>query len=623
MMIYSQGNLEPEMPDPPSRSPSPELPPNFTPKPPVESTNFPAASNIISLLTRMSGGVSLRDLIVVPAATWDRNNTMWEHKMAQLRRKHRKDLAEKEIELRKKYDEQYSDARYREMLLSKEMKEMEFAQGVAGGEVLGKTWKEHKAAKKEMEKTYTEKLQENEKKLSESQSTIEKLRRELAEKEAAIEALQNAIGRRTDQVPTEETPQANPNILANLGPAITSAQQAFFQQPAQVSLAALQYALGQQQQQQQLADQSMALVRAGPFGGENNPGITGNQFSTPPAAGASFRAPSSIVPVFDSVSGPNVNPLHPAHQDQPHSQRAENRQDQGLGRRNDPRNSRGGNRNLNTNGHTRNDNHGGRRGGRNVTWDDKQRPTNPHLQVPHISGNHPGNHLGNRLERRPSFHLDVRPEIIHRERGLEGRSGNHVSSRSYHNEPRLKTNTSVDPLSNTIEGVSGQDAFFPTPAPPTVSSWNSPFATPQNRSIATKGPSQFALAPPPLLHSPSQSNIGSKMLHPNPSPDTKPTTPFGGFISPFGVAAGSPWSKPANDVSDTAMQGVDPEETKYSPGTLNTPNRQKTSGLPFVNANGSGGQKRPHSISPPSRRVAPRATQPQQEGEGKSPQSRN
>lgn len=209
MMIYSQGNLEPIQPEPPSRSPSPDLPSNFVPKPPVESTTFPAASNITTLLSRVSGGVSLRDLIIVPAATWDRNNTMWEHKTAQLRKKHRKALAEKEVELRRKYDEQYSDARYREMVLAKEMKEMDFTQNVANGEILGKTWKEHKAAKKNMENTYTEKLKEAEKKLGESKETAEELRKKLAEKETAIEALQDAISRRSsaEEVQQPQQPQ--------------------------------------------------------------------------------------------------------------------------------------------------------------------------------------------------------------------------------------------------------------------------------------------------------------------------------------------------------------------------------------------------------------------------------
>lgn len=207
MMIYSQGNLEPVQPEPPSRSPSPDLPANFVPKPPVESTTFPAASNITTLLSRISGGVPLRDLIIVPAATWDRNNTMWEHKTAQLRRKNKKDLAEKEVELRRKYDEQYSDARYRELVLAKEMKEMDFTQNVANGEILGKTWKEHKAAKKDMEKTYTEKLKEAEKGLAESKDTIEELRKTLAEKETAIGALQDAIARRSDRSSAEEAQQ--------------------------------------------------------------------------------------------------------------------------------------------------------------------------------------------------------------------------------------------------------------------------------------------------------------------------------------------------------------------------------------------------------------------------------
>lgn len=291
MMIYSQGNLEPPQPDPPSRSPSPDLPPNFVPKAPVESSNFPAANNIISLLNRMSGGASLRDLIVVPAATWDRNNTMWEHRMAQLRRKHRKDWAEKEVELRRKYDELYSDARYREMLLAKEMKEMDFARAVSAGEVLGKTWKEHKAAKKDMEKTYAEKIMEVEKKLATSERTVGELRKALAEKETAIDALQNAIGRQAppekpqpQQQPQQQQPIQQyqplenhqyqiPQLSSNMmGPSHSPAPQGYFPP----SLQDFQHALQQYQQPPQVVDHSMAIVRAGAFG--DNPATPVNPF---------------------------------------------------------------------------------------------------------------------------------------------------------------------------------------------------------------------------------------------------------------------------------------------------------------------------------------------------------
>lgn len=338
MMIYSQGNLEPPQPEPPSRSPSPDLPPNFVPKPPVESSNFPAANNIISLLNRMSGGASLRDLIVVPAATWDRNNTMWEHKMAQLRKKHRKDWAEKEVELRRKYDEQYSDARYREMLLAKEMKEMDFARAVSGGEVLGKTWKEHKAAKRDMEKTYTERIQEIEKKLAASECTVGELRKALAEKETAIDALQNAIGRQTPpekpqppqqpqqlqpiqqyqqlENPQYQIPQMNSNMVVAQGPSHAPAPHGFFPP----SLQDFQHALQQYQQQPpQVVDHSMAIVRAGAFG-DNSATI--------------------------------VNPFI-RHQDSQYSQPVENRQrDHGGSRGHDLRNSQGNDRYQNTTNHT-------------------------------------------------------------------------------------------------------------------------------------------------------------------------------------------------------------------------------------------------------------------------------
>lgn len=585
MIIYSQGNLEPAQPEPPSRSPSPDLPPNFVPKPPVESSNFPAANNIISLLNRMSGGASLRDLIVVPAATWDRNNTMWEHKMAQLRKKHRKEWGEKEVELRRKYDEQYSDARYREMLLAKEMKEMEFAQGVASGEIFGKTWKEHKAAKKDMEKTYTEKLQETEMKLAESESTVKELRKTLAEKETAIEALQNAIGRRADRISAEETkqpqqpqqfqqpqtpqyqqpqipqfqqlqtpqyqmPQLNPSTVVVQGLGHPPTPQAFFHQPPP-SIQELQYTLQQQQYQQQpqVEDQSMAMVRAGTF--RNTSGIVGHtSLGGSPAVGGCFGIPSHS---FGSISGVNTSPSRPGHQGGQHI--GNRQQDQGGNRDNVFRNSQGNDRYRGSGEHTLSDS--------------------------------------------------------------QGRSGLHG--------PR--DNPSANPPGVVVGNPSDQQASYLAPELPTVALWNNAFSTPQNKSIATK---ESSLVPPP-------------------PPNTKSTTPrpTSGLKGPFGSQSQAvvPYPISFGQISDNspsafeALRGsierpngattksvpfrvsvqektLDIVMQEADPGAIGV-TKARGGRKPSVRRTdeGSRSRKRRHSASPPSRRVSSRLKKPQQEDE--------
>lgn len=587
MMIFSHGNQEPMRPEPPSRSPSPELPPNFVPKPPVESSSFPAASNIISLLTRMSGGVSLTDLIIVPAATWDRNNTMWEHKMAQLRKKHRKDWAEKEIELRRKYDELYSDARYRELLVSKELKELEFAQGVASGGVLGKTWREHKAAKQDLEKMYTEKLKESEKELAESKSTIEELRNALAKKETAIEALQNALGRREESV-TVELPQQlqqavqppqpqqplqhqqfqhaqpfqqfqnvphpqqmNTNATVNPAQTLIQAQGIFRQQsvPMQPPPPIYQYPMqpqGQQQQQQhyQETGQSMALVRANPF--TSNPGIS--QFSAPSVPGSFGSAPVGFA-AFNATSKPNM----PSRQDQPYGQPAgHHQQNQGGNHPNDLRNSQGFDRRPRTNERSHDSHHRG----------SEYRGSQHSADI----RNHDPRHNGD------GYVVDVRPDII----VPEIRPDNANPSYDHHSRPKSREST----FTNTV-GTAENNTSNTYLAPPEIASWVQPFRTPEGRSVATR----------PLP--PTQPQIAPTTARPS-SFTTSTPAPTTGLKGPFGAQNQA-----------TAFSGPSFQSAQQPPSILSTINQsQRPSETPkTVSFEQESSRKRLHSKSPKSRRV--------------------
>jgi hypothetical protein len=190
-MIRTYGDRE-IIPSPEPRSPSPEIPPNFVPEAPKDSSHFPACNNIHNLIHRLSG-VRAEDALIIPAHTWDRNNDHWEHKCAVLRRKHKKEMSEIELQISKKYDEKYSDAKYRQLVLEKEVREMEFARTDDTVGVLGKTYKDHLTTKKLLEEKYVKKIEELEKGLSESQERVKALEKVIAEKDASINALKDAI----------------------------------------------------------------------------------------------------------------------------------------------------------------------------------------------------------------------------------------------------------------------------------------------------------------------------------------------------------------------------------------------------------------------------------------------
>jgi len=193
-----------EPPSRDSRSPTPELPANFVPKPPLDASQFPAASTILNLMERMAGGNSIRDLIMVPATTWDHNNSHWEFRLAQLKKQHRKDWAKKEVELRRKYDEEFSDARYRQMLVEKEMKELEFMKTASNQTVYGKTWDEHKAEKQRVEESSKAVMEAALRRAEEYEALAEELKKQVDEKEAVIKALQSAITGRAENHPPQQ-----------------------------------------------------------------------------------------------------------------------------------------------------------------------------------------------------------------------------------------------------------------------------------------------------------------------------------------------------------------------------------------------------------------------------------
>lgn len=564
MMIYSQGNLEPLQPEPPSRSPSPDLPPNFIPKPPVESTSFPAANNIISLLTRMSGGSPLRELIIVPAATWDRNNKMWEHKMALLRKKNRKDWAEKEVELRRKYDELYSDARYREMLLAKEMKEMDFARGVASGEVLGKTWKEHKAAKKHMEKTFTEKLQEAEKKLAASECIIEELRKTLAEKDTAIDALQNAIGRRADQTtpeqlqqqqllqqqqqlqpiqqfqqpqnPQYQMPQLNPNMMV---PNHSPVPQGFFQPSPQD----LQYALQQQYQQQssQAVDQSMAMVRSGTFG---------------------------------NSSGANVNTF-PRHQDSQYGQPTNNhQQDQGGSRGNDFRNSQGNDRYQGASEHPPNDNQGRSRqnGPENSNFANS---TGAVAEYRSYTSEPPTVALWNNM-----FYTPQNRSIATKELPLRPASPPHLLPPTPPPPPPLPL---PPPLQLSVESTTPSPSPFISVGPGPTFGFRGPFA-PQRQAVAS-----IPAAPTPTVSTPFRRAAGN------------PHSAFATIRDPKDLKVVA--AKAAPFRTSTLEKSPEIREREVSPAAIevypSVPKVSRTNKTPRRRTIDLGSQKRRYSASPP------------------------
>lgn len=208
-----QGEPSKQPPSRHSRSPSPELPPNFVPKPPHDASQFPAASTVVALMERMAGGNNIRDLIMIPATTWDRNNSHWELRLTQLKKQHKKDWAKREVELRRKYDEEFSDARYRQMLLEKEMKEIDFMKSASNETIFGKTWGEHKANKRRIQEDSKAALEAAEKQAIEDGALIKTLEQKLVEKDAAIEALKSALGGRPE--PQVQTYQQGQQVMVN------------------------------------------------------------------------------------------------------------------------------------------------------------------------------------------------------------------------------------------------------------------------------------------------------------------------------------------------------------------------------------------------------------------------
>lgn len=227
-MIRAYGDRE-ILPEPEPRSPSPEIPPNFVPEAPKDSSHFPACNNIHNLIQRLSG-VSAEESLIVPARTWDRNNEHWEHKFTVLRRKHKKEMSEKELELSRKYDEKYSDAKYKQLLLEKEIREMEFARTDDPVGVLGKTYKDHLTTKRLLEEKYVKKIEELEKSLFESQEHVKAQEKVIAEKNASIAALNHAIAWGNEQrvhYGNQSPQQSKQNIRPNQEPQQALSQQGF------------------------------------------------------------------------------------------------------------------------------------------------------------------------------------------------------------------------------------------------------------------------------------------------------------------------------------------------------------------------------------------------------------
>ncbi|RPA92207.1 hypothetical protein L873DRAFT_1794382 [Choiromyces venosus 120613-1] len=236
---YSQqpeARVEPPSRD--SRSPSPDIPPNFVPKAPPDASQFPAASTILNLMERMAGENNIRDLIIVPAASWDRNNSHWEFKLGLLKKQHKKDWAKKEVELRKKYDEEFSDARYRQMLVEKDMRELEFMKNASNQIIFGKTWEEHKAEKQRVEEASKAATEAAKRRAEEYEALIDDLKKKVEEKEAVIKALQSAITGRADNYPPQQQ----------------------FGNQGEVSMSSQQFMYAQAQAQAQAQGPSRALV---------------------------------------------------------------------------------------------------------------------------------------------------------------------------------------------------------------------------------------------------------------------------------------------------------------------------------------------------------------------------
>lgn len=369
----------------------------------------------------------------------------------------------------------------------------------------------------------------------------------------------------------------------------------------------------------------MALVRAGAFVNTNNPGA-----SMHPA----FATPSTIAPAFNTVPGPNLNPFRRDDQNQQHDKRVENRQqDQSRNHRDDPRGSQGNDRHRKANERSRGNNprrdkhsdHGG--SGKGYASQTERNHTSSHLQVPtqdraSSSRGHSGNRSGDRHDTNPGFRLDVRPDIISLDHSSGSNSGNY---------PR--TGSEPTDLHKNVVGNTASKYVYPSEHP-TTASWNNTFLTPQDGNVATRGSSVPSQLPP--------INIESAVSR-GPVPTSGLKGPFGAqsqvTVSSFGAVAGSssglgiannsPWKRDsdkaipfrvnAQEISPGRItQEADPGSTGTGSGILKTSNSLKPSGLRTVSF--EGGQKRSHSVSPPSRRVSLRVSKSQHEDEEQSVQ---
>ncbi|KAI5839185.1 hypothetical protein DFP73DRAFT_561790 [Morchella snyderi] len=287
-MIRTFGDREIN-PTPEPRSPSPEIPPNFVPEAPKDSSHFPACNNIHNLIHRLSG-VSAEESLIIPARTWDRNNDHWEHKFAVLRRKHKKDLSEIELQISKKYDEKYSDAKYRHLVLEKEVREMEFARTDDSVGVLGKTYKDHLTTKKLLEEKYVKKIEELEKNLLECQERVKAQEKVIAEKDASINALKDAIAWGNEQrahFGNQSPQQLEQNIRPNQEP-----QQAYRQQGSNHRGPNVQVQIQQVNPQRDIRNLAVSLEDQARFHDANNPNC---------------RAELRNIPLGPSISDPSLH----------------------------------------------------------------------------------------------------------------------------------------------------------------------------------------------------------------------------------------------------------------------------------------------------------------------------
>ncbi|KAL7271716.1 hypothetical protein RUND412_005507 [Rhizina undulata] len=179
----------------PDFAPDPLIPPPDL-EPPKPSSEFPTADKILEL-TRLlccpnaDSNVMVEDIILVPASTWDRNNSHWEHRLKHVRDAGAQALVKNWSELSTEFEEKYDGNKYREMLYQKAALEREFTKKVrAMSPGVALTMREK--ARKE----YTDSLQENvdqqrevtgryKSELEDLKKVYEEFKRKVEDKEAA------------------------------------------------------------------------------------------------------------------------------------------------------------------------------------------------------------------------------------------------------------------------------------------------------------------------------------------------------------------------------------------------------------------------------------------------------